>query len=279
MMSDSGSGDGEAPESGTPGDKDDTSATVSPAPSSAVATDGGESGWDSAATASAVISDSGSGDEEMSGSGMREDKDSTTTARSVTVTQSSSSTTDAEGSSSDSTTAISAMVTGDEEISGFGTENEYHAENPGSDSTATMSTSSPDPKSENGRKVQEPTDGVQLNKPSGRSLVNGPQGRVELLNPEPDQHKGHSTPGWIIIVGFVVGVAILVTLCIAIATRDKWNGPRQASQPETKTNSSNQQREVEMETFIHEEEPRENGKTAEYTVISLDELPENYSSH
>lgn len=29
------------------------------------------------------------------------------------------------------------------------------------------------------------------------------------------------SPGWIIIVGFIVGVAALVMLCVAIATRDK----------------------------------------------------------
>ncbi|XP_036950232.1 cell wall protein IFF6-like isoform X2 [Acanthopagrus latus] len=87
------------------------------------------------------------------------------------------------------------------------------------------------------------------------------------------------TPSWIIIVGFIVGVAALVMLCVAIATRDKWNGPSQAYQVETQTNSSNQQRGLEMETFLQKEKPRENGKAAEYTVIPLDELPDDYSSH
>ncbi|XP_070765820.1 uncharacterized protein [Enoplosus armatus] len=109
-------------------------------------------------------------------------------------------------------------------------------------------------------------------------LINGPQSVEEPVNPE-SQNKGHSTPGWIIIVGFIAGVAALVMLCVAIATRDKWNGPKQASQLETNTNSSNQQREVEMETFLHKDNPRENGKAEEYTVIPLDELPEKYSSH
>ncbi|KAM9366376.1 uncharacterized protein cd44a [Symphorus nematophorus] len=103
---------------------------------------------------------------------------------------------------------------------------------------------------------------------------------VRLLLPAPTaapSNAGHSTPGWIIIVGFIVGVAALVMLCLAIATRDKWNGPREASQ--AKANPSNQQRELEMETFLHKDNPRENGKAAEYTVIPLDELPEKYSSH
>ncbi|XP_029282643.1 uncharacterized protein LOC115005009 [Cottoperca gobio] len=91
-------------------------------------------------------------------------------------------------------------------------------------------------------------------------------------------NKGHHTPGWIIIVGFIVGLAALVMLFVAIATRDKWNGPSQSSQLETKTNFLNQQREVEMETFLHKDKPRENGKAEEYTVIPLDELPEKHSS-
>lgn len=101
---------------------------------------------------------------------------------------------------------------------------------------------------------------------------NAQQPQVNKVIPPEPQNKGHSTPGWIIIVGFIVGLAALVLLCLAIATRDKWNGPRQVS-------SSNQQRELEMETFLHNDMPRENGKAAEYTVIPLDELPEKYSSH
>ncbi|XP_050931256.1 uncharacterized protein LOC108887798 isoform X3 [Lates calcarifer] len=103
--------------------------------------------------------------------------------------------------------------------------------------------------------------------------------RVQLNELAPMQNSAHSTPGWIIIVGFIVGVAALVMVCVAIATRDKWNGPNQVSQSETKTDSSNQQRELEMETFLQKDKPRENGKAAEYTVIPLDELPEDYSTH
>ena len=38
------------------------------------------------------------------------------------------------------------------------------------------------------------------------------------------------------------------------------------------------QKNVEMETFMPKEQAVENGQTTEYTVVSLDELPENYSS-
>ncbi|XP_071345475.1 uncharacterized protein [Trachinotus anak] len=123
---------------------------------------------------------------------------------------------------------------------------------------------------------------VNLSKSEGNNLAS-PRVIADLLvegaNTPSPQHKGHNTPGWIIIVAFIAGVAALVMVCVAIATREKWNGPNQVSQPEKKTGSSNQQRELEMETFLHKEEPRENGKAAEYTVIPLDELPENYSSH
>nr|XP_061830791.1 polycystin-1-like protein 3 isoform X1 [Nerophis lumbriciformis] len=90
-----------------------------------------------------------------------------------------------------------------------------------------------------------------------------------------EQHKGHVTPDWIIILGFVVGVAALVMLCAAIATRDKWNGPNQAKCSKTKAGST--QKDAEAEMFLEKEKPRENGKAEEYTVIPLDELPEKYS--
>nr|XP_057945687.1 uncharacterized protein LOC131139802 [Doryrhamphus excisus] len=103
-----------------------------------------------------------------------------------------------------------------------------------------------------------------------------PHHLLESESPEaPQEHKGHVTPDWIIIVGFIVGVAALVMLCAAIATRDKWNGPNQASQ--TQTGSTKQQKEAETETFLQKDGPRENGKAEEYTVIPLDELPEKYS--
>ncbi|XP_034730275.1 uncharacterized serine-rich protein C215.13-like [Etheostoma cragini] len=89
--------------------------------------------------------------------------------------------------------------------------------------------------------------------------------------------KEHSTPGWLMILAFMVGFAALVMVFIAIATRDKWRGPRQASQIETKTNS-NQQRELEMETFLHKDKLMVNQKAGDYTVIPLDEIPEKYSS-
>ncbi|MED6254436.1 hypothetical protein ATANTOWER_026316 [Ataeniobius toweri] len=94
----------------------------------------------------------------------------------------------------------------------------------------------------------------------------------------PNSNKNkRQTPDWIIIVGFLVGLAALITLFAAIATRDKWNGPNQTS--ENKTNASNQKREQEMQTFLHKEEPKENGKDAEYTVIPLDNLADRYSSN
>ncbi|XP_034077185.1 mucin-5AC-like [Gymnodraco acuticeps] len=106
-------------------------------------------------------------------------------------------------------------------------------------------------------------------------LRNSENNQIGLLD-DPATNIGHSTPGWIIIVGFIVGLAALIVLFVAIATRDKWNAPSQAS--ETKSSSSNQQKEIEMKTFLHKDNPRENGTAGEYTVIPLEELPEP-SSH
>ncbi|XP_031704621.1 papilin-like [Anarrhichthys ocellatus] len=107
--------------------------------------------------------------------------------------------------------------------------------------------------------------------------VQASQEKAEHIKPAPIKAGG--TPGWMIIIGFIVGLAALVMLFVAIATRDKWNGPSQASQGEDKSNSSNQQRELEMETFLHKDNPKENGHTGEYTVVPLEELSEKHSSH
>ncbi|XP_056269663.1 uncharacterized protein LOC130193240 [Pseudoliparis swirei] len=89
--------------------------------------------------------------------------------------------------------------------------------------------------------------------------------------------KAAGTPGWMIIVGFVVGLAALVMLFVAIATREKWNGPSRASQLKKRTNSI-QHKEMEMETFLQNDHPIRNENGSEYTVIPLEELPGKYSS-
>ncbi|XP_077568875.1 uncharacterized protein LOC144194014 [Stigmatopora nigra] len=95
-------------------------------------------------------------------------------------------------------------------------------------------------------------------------------------SPTAEQHKGHVTPEWIIILGFVVGVAALVMLCAAIATRDKWNGPRQAVSLQAKVEYTQEQK-TENEVFLEKDKPIENGNMSEYTIIPLDELPEKYA--
>ncbi|XP_068580416.1 osteocalcin 2 [Cebidichthys violaceus] len=103
------------------------------------------------------------------------------------------------------------------------------------------------------------------------------KGKVQDIKPAPSKAGG--TPGWMIIVGFIVGLAALVMLFVAIATRDKWNGPSRASQSVAKSNSANQQKELEMETFVHKDNPKENGHASEYTVIPLEDLSEKRSSY
>ncbi|XP_005930871.1 mucin-5AC [Haplochromis burtoni] len=105
-----------------------------------------------------------------------------------------------------------------------------------------------------------------------------PQTQTQMTNTE-TTHKGHVTPDWIIILGFIVGVAALVILCVAIATRHKWNGPNQANLTVASNNLSNQKREREMETFLPNEKPKENGHSGEYTVIPLEDVPENGPSY
>ncbi|XP_068596498.1 uncharacterized protein cd44a [Brachionichthys hirsutus] len=94
----------------------------------------------------------------------------------------------------------------------------------------------------------------------------------------PPNRTQRSTPGWIIIVAFGVCLAALVMLCVAIATRDKWNRPNQPAKLQPK---ADQQRALEKETFLlrDRDRPTENGKAGEYTVIPLEELPDKYSCH
>ncbi|KAJ0056481.1 hypothetical protein NL108_008331 [Boleophthalmus pectinirostris] len=122
-------------------------------------------------------------------------------------------------------------------------------------------------------------------RPEGRMLINiqTEDKPVVVLSPQSqgtvtEMPKGHVTPDWIIIVGFLVGMAALVLVCVAIATRDRWNGPNQFNSTGVTLTPANQQSELEMEEFLHKKHPRENGKADEYTVIPLDELPDSYSS-
>ncbi|KAK5608023.1 hypothetical protein CRENBAI_006069 [Crenichthys baileyi] len=124
----------------------------------------------------------------------------------------------------------------------------------------------------NNLKKEDPNQVISMTEDSTKQ-VQLPYGSI----PNSNQNKRQTTPDWIIIVGFLVGLAALITLFAAIATRDKWNGPNQTS--ENKTNASNQKREQEMQTFLPKEEPKENGKEAEYTVIPLDDLTDRYSSN
>ncbi|XP_013866089.1 uncharacterized protein LOC106519103 [Austrofundulus limnaeus] len=103
-----------------------------------------------------------------------------------------------------------------------------------------------------------------------KELINGPNSK------DAGMHKGHSTPDWIIIVAFIAALAALIAVCAAIATRDKWNHPNQVS--ESTTNCSNQKRELEMQPFVHKVEPKENKNNGDYTVIPLDDAPDNFSS-
>ncbi|XP_030574258.1 uncharacterized protein LOC115772275 [Archocentrus centrarchus] len=115
--------------------------------------------------------------------------------------------------------------------------------------------------------------GPHVNVGSSQKLAVNKDPQTQETDPEP--RNGHVTPDWIIILGFIVGVAALVMLCVAIATRHKWNRANQATV--ATSNSSDQQREQEMENFLPSDKPKENGNSV-YTVIPLEDLQENGST-
>ncbi|XP_026234965.1 uncharacterized protein LOC113174957 isoform X2 [Anabas testudineus] len=143
---------------------------------------------------------------------------------------------------------------------------------PGKEASTSLSTSTASPLTTRSEKVDSEND-----EDLSKSIIVKTE-RKQNYSPIGDspQKAGHSTPGWIIILVGIVGIAALVIVCVAVVTKERWYGPNQVSQLETKTS---QQRELEMETFLHEDRPRENEKTTEYTVIPLDDLPETYTSH
>nr|XP_046194663.1 uncharacterized protein LOC124025003 [Oncorhynchus gorbuscha] len=95
------------------------------------------------------------------------------------------------------------------------------------------------------------------------------------VKPTPSRQHDSYTSGWLIIVAFVAGVAVLVVICVAIGTRDRWNAPAQASEKKVANASSGDEKvEREMERFLSKERPRENIHAGEYTVILLEDLPE-----
>ncbi|XP_035484978.2 mucin-5AC [Scophthalmus maximus] len=295
--------------SSVPNDAQSNAATTDHIPVSQ-ATDAAVSSFDFLGTLS---SDSGSGHEEEPS----EETTASSSAASVSNTDTSAAPStdttalqsrlfvEVEGSGSgsgtiaDTSTAPSTPTTaliqsgqfGDDKGSGSGSESRLMAETSTTPSTST--TILMPPKAPRVLTKSAPSESPEVDSPVEETIIQNrsfenqstegdhkPQKVEKKVNDPSPRGKEKSTPGWIIILAFIVGVAALVMLLAAIATRDKWNKPTQrVSQPETKAGSSDQQREVEMETFLHKDEPAENGKSAEYTVIPLDELPEDYSSH
>lgn len=58
----------------------------------------------------------------------------------------------------------------------------------------------------------------------------------------------------------------------------RWNKDSSSGSVE-KSNLLNQEREQEMQTFLHKNKPKENGQIGEYTVIPLNDIPEKYFSN
>ncbi|KAG9337009.1 hypothetical protein JZ751_029926 [Albula glossodonta] len=93
-----------------------------------------------------------------------------------------------------------------------------------------------------------------------------------------------STKGWLIILAVVIAVAVIVLVCAAIATRNRWCGKQQTlmitskeageGNGATASSSRAQERDQEMVTLMNKEKIQENGNTEEFTVITLEESPD-----
>ncbi|XP_049578222.1 CD44 antigen [Syngnathus scovelli] len=122
--------------------------------------------------------------------------------------------------------------------------------------------------------------------PTEASTQQPPHGKKRMNNvPRPDQ-EGSDTTNWIVIIGVLIAVAAILSVCVAIAKRKSWCGRKQTLMITSKENEGNgavgavasssqaQEREQEMVTLMNKEKIQENGNTEEFTVIKLEETPD-----
>ncbi|XP_041836086.1 papilin-like [Melanotaenia boesemani] len=256
----------------------------------------GETSWlpesssgDSTTTTQSILESTSEGSGETSWLPESSSGDSTTTTQSILESTSEGSGETSwlpESSSGDSTTTTQSILESTSEESGTTT-----ASSVGSDSSTVHSLQSGFSSSTMANEAGTEVDVNYVNrlylKNAGEEAIEktsnqGLRGEVWKVgnpgNPTSNKDNKDKTADWIIILGFFVGLAALVLLCVAIATRDKWYGPKRVFNDETTSNASNQTRELEKQTFLQKEEPKVNGKEAEYTVIPLDDLPGNFPS-
>ncbi|KAJ8390949.1 hypothetical protein AAFF_G00098690 [Aldrovandia affinis] len=99
-----------------------------------------------------------------------------------------------------------------------------------------------------------------------------------------EEQEGRSAPDWLIILAVVIAVAVILLVCAAIATRNRWCGKQQTLMITSKeagegngaaaSSSRAQERDQEMVTLMNKEKLQENGTTEEFTSITLEESPD-----
>ncbi|XP_056115015.1 CD44 antigen [Rhinichthys klamathensis goyatoka] len=114
------------------------------------------------------------------------------------------------------------------------------------------------------------------------NLNTSSEGQVRILHPiSPRKGEGPST--WLIIFAFCVVIGAIVCILAAIATRDKWYGPRQSTNITTEEHNKDYSK---TETLPLSEKEQEivalmsvtalNGKTEDITATCLDEHEKEY---
>ncbi|KAM8891355.1 uncharacterized protein cd44b [Spinachia spinachia] len=115
-----------------------------------------------------------------------------------------------------------------------------------------------------------------------------PRGKGRALAPAgaPDEAEGESSSNWLVIIVVLVAVAAILLVCAVVAKRRSLCGKTQTLIITSKdggegngaaasaSSSHAQEREQEMVTLMNKETTQENGKTEEFTVITLEESPD-----
>ncbi|XP_043101487.1 versican core protein [Puntigrus tetrazona] len=106
---------------------------------------------------------------------------------------------------------------------------------------------------------------------------------VEEVNPSPNVRKDDGPSTWLIIFAFCVVVGAVVCILAAIATRDKWYGPRESRNITTEVHNKDYSKTETLPLSDKEQEivalmriEKLNGKTDGITATSLDEHEKEY---
>ncbi|KAL2088940.1 hypothetical protein ACEWY4_015839 [Coilia grayii] len=125
---------------------------------------------------------------------------------------------------------------------------------------------------------------ISSGSPGGPRGRMGPKNTQKEAKPTPASQEASGAPGWLIIFSFVMVVGALLCIFAAIATKERWLGPRRRSQTQVKDSSGNGEKKAalsltaekqhEMVTLMNNGQVQTNGRMDEFTVIALEEPPE-----